>query len=233
MTLVGLEAIDVMSGELIPERRRAKGMSKVLDDINRRYGNNALYFGAMQKAIAQGAAPMRIPFSTIPDTALEDEMAPRSPRRTHQSDEDYELWLQRERQFKVLAENTHRQKNLPPSTPAFRCGRLDRENACDNPGNRRPPTCSETEHLCVAIFRQTKRNPAALATGFRGKDPGDDLLSHGLIHTTIGACAFHFRVRDGIGWFHALLSPGRGWRVAGRWTGLDAHTLSLVASEQA
>ena len=115
VTLVGLEAIDVMSGELIPERRRAKGMSKVLDDINRRYGNNALYFGAMQKAIAQGAAPMRIPFSTIPDTALEDETALRSPRRTHQSDEDYELWLQRERQFKVLAENTHRQKDLPPS----------------------------------------------------------------------------------------------------------------------
>jgi DNA polymerase-4 len=115
VTLVGLEAIDVMSGELIPERRRAKGMSKVLDDINRRYGNNALYFGAMQKAITQGAAPMRIPFSTIPDTALEDEMAPRSPRRTHQPDEDYELWLQRERQFKVLAENTHRQKSLPPS----------------------------------------------------------------------------------------------------------------------
>ena len=58
---------------------------------------------------------MRIPFSTIPDTALEDETALRSPRRTHQFDEDYELWLQRERQFKVLAENTHRQKGLPPS----------------------------------------------------------------------------------------------------------------------
>ena len=30
----------------------------------------------------------------------------------------------------------------------------------------------------------------------------DDLLLHGLSHTTIGAGAFHFRVRDGIGWFH-------------------------------
>ncbi|WP_221440932.1 hypothetical protein, partial [Xanthomonas arboricola] len=26
-----------------------------------------------------------------------------------------------------------------------------------------------------------------------GKAPGDDLLSHGLSHTTIGAAAFHFR----------------------------------------
>ena len=39
--------------------------------------------------------------------------------------------------------------------------------------------------------------------GFRGINPGDDLLSHGLSHTTIGAAAFHFRVRDGIGWFHS------------------------------
>ncbi len=37
---------------------------------------------------------------------------------------------------------------------------------------------------------------------FWGKAPGDDLLLHGLSHTTIGAVAFHFRVRDGIGWFH-------------------------------
>ena len=34
------------------------------------------------------------------------------------------------------------------------------------------------------------------------KAPGDDLLLHGLSHTTIGAVAFHFRVREGIGWFH-------------------------------
>jgi hypothetical protein len=38
------------------------------------------------------------------------------------------------------------------------------------------------------------------------KAPGGDLLSHGLSHTTIGACAFHFRVRDGIGWYHAAVS---------------------------
>ena len=33
----------------------------------------------------------------------------------------------------------------------------------------------------------------------------DDLLLHGLSHTTIGAAAFHFRVRDGIGWFHSAM----------------------------
>ena len=41
--------------------------------------------------------------------------------------------------------------------------------------------------------------------GFGDKDPGDDLLSHGKCHTTIGAYAFHFRVRDGIGWFHTAI----------------------------
>jgi hypothetical protein len=30
----------------------------------------------------------------------------------------------------------------------------------------------------------------------------NDLLLHGLSHTTIGAVAFHFRVRDGNGWYH-------------------------------
>ena len=37
------------------------------------------------------------------------------------------------------------------------------------------------------------------------KNLGDDLLSHGLSHTTIGAAAFHFRVRDGIGWYHSAM----------------------------
>ena len=38
---------------------------------------------------------------------------------------------------------------------------------------------------------------------------GDDLLLHGLSHTTIGAGAFHFRVRDGIGWFHTAIVTGQ------------------------
>ena len=51
---------------------------------------------------------------------------------------------------------------------------------------------------CVA--QKKKAIPGGMA--FWGKAPGDDLLLHGLSHTTIGAVAFHFRVRDGIGWFH-------------------------------
>ena len=49
---------------------------------------------------------------------------------------------------------------------------------------------------------------------FRDKAPGDDLLLHGLSHTTIGAAAFHFRVRDGIGWFHSAMVARE--RVEGR-----------------
>ena len=56
--------------------------------------------------------------------------------------------------------------------------------------------------------------------------PSDDLLLHGLGHTTIGACAFHFRVRDGIGWFHAAIVTRE--RVEGRGPSSDGRaTLSL------
>ena len=34
------------------------------------------------------------------------------------------------------------------------------------------------------------------------------------MHTTIGACAFHFRVRDGIGWYHSAVVTRE--RVEGR-----------------
>ena len=51
-----------------------------------------------------------------------------------------------------------------------------------------------------------KKNPRSFDRGFLDKAPGSDLLSHGLSHTTIGAGAFHFRVRDGIGWYHAAVS---------------------------
>ena len=51
------------------------------------------------------------------------------------------------------------------------------------------------------VSRKEKRR-ILLGSGVLGKAPGDDLLLHGLSHTTIGAVAFHFRVRDGIGWFH-------------------------------
>lgn len=111
VTLVGLEPAGGVSAELLGERERNQAMSAVLDRINRRFGNNALYFGAMQRALSAGAAPMRIPFSTIPDTALEEDVASGAPvaQGGRPGDSDHELWLQRERQFKVLAEHSHRQ----------------------------------------------------------------------------------------------------------------------------
>ena len=47
--------------------------------------------------------------------------------------------------------------------------------------------------LRVLRCAQTKKNPPSKEDGlFRYKAPGGDLLLHGLSHTTIGACAFHF-----------------------------------------
>src|SRR5690606_21015640 len=66
-----------------------------------------------------------------------------------------------------------------------------------------------------------QRKTPAEGRGFWGKAPGDDLLLHGLGHTTIGAAAFHFRVRDGIGWFHSAMVAREG--VEGR---ADARRLT-------
>ena len=45
-------------------------------------------------------------------------------------------------------------------------------------------------------------------------------------HTTIGAVAFHFRVRDGIGWFHNAMVTRE--RVEGRFgMGILSAALSL------
>ena len=110
VTLVQLEPRGSISGELMPERHRSREMSAVLDKINQRYGNNALYFGAMQNALEQHAAPMRIAFGQIPETALEEDIGEGNA---------HELWLKRERQFKVLAETAHREarekSRRPPS----------------------------------------------------------------------------------------------------------------------
>ena len=51
---------------------------------------------------------------------------------------------------------------------------------------------------------RTTKNPR-LSAGVGFEALGDDLLLHGLSHTTIGAGAFHFRVRDGIGWDHTAM----------------------------
>jgi DNA polymerase IV len=107
VTLVQLDARGSISGELMPERRRSREMSAVLDKINQRYGNNALYFGAMQNALSQQAAPMRIAFGQIPQTDAEE-------------DTNNELWLKRERQFKVLAETAHREAREKGRKPQLR-----------------------------------------------------------------------------------------------------------------
>lgn len=104
VTLVGLEPRGSVSGELMTERRRSRDMSAVLDRINQRYGNNALYFGAMQDALSQRAAPMRIAFGQIPDTETEEDIG-----AAHETLDGHELWLKRERQFRVLAETAHRE----------------------------------------------------------------------------------------------------------------------------
>ena len=67
-----------------------------------------------------------------------------------------------------------------------------------------------------SIARRHKRQyPGPFGPGYCVyKGPGDDLLLHGLSHTTIGAAVFHFRVRDGIGWYHSAVVTRE--RVEGR-----------------
>ena len=73
-----------------------------------------------------------------------------------------------------------------------------------------------------------KKKAIPLGMAFWGKAPGDDLLLHGLSHTTIGAVAFHFRVRDGIGWFHNAMVTREtvGGFAASSVLGRDTRTLS-------
>jgi len=107
VTLTRLEPRGAVSGELMDARRRSRDTSAVLDKINLRYGNNALYFGAMQSALNQQAAPMRIAFGQIPETDLEEDIG--TAHDTHEILDGHELWLKRERQFKVMAEAAHRE----------------------------------------------------------------------------------------------------------------------------
>lgn len=108
VTLVGLSPRVAVSGELMAEHRRAHLASALLDRVNRKYGNNALYFGSMADAVKQNSAPMRIPFQTLPDTATEEET------RLHGIDQAptdaADLLQVRMNQFNVLAEQTHRER---------------------------------------------------------------------------------------------------------------------------
>ena len=73
------------------------------------------------------------------------------------------------------------------------------------------------------IAAPQKANPRRVCGGLvRQKAPGGDLLLHGLSHTTIGAGAFHCRVRDGIGWYHTAMAAREGVECAAVW-GRRAH----------
>ncbi|MBS0558079.1 MAG: DNA polymerase [Proteobacteria bacterium] len=84
VTLHRLQRRDESTGSLFANEVKARAVNGVLDRINRRYGGNTLYFGSMQAAL--DAAPMRIPFSTIPNTQLELDIEHAPRWRRHVSD---------------------------------------------------------------------------------------------------------------------------------------------------
>jgi DNA polymerase-4 len=114
VTLVELSPRVAVSGELMAERRRAHLASALLDRVNRKYGNSALYLGSMASAVEFDAAPMRIPFQTLPDPDLEEERGLHGVDQAPTAAAD--LLQVRMNQFNVLAEKTHRertQRHLP------------------------------------------------------------------------------------------------------------------------
>ena len=134
VTLTGLEEAGSITGELMQERRRGRDMSQVIDAINRKYGNNSVYFAAMQQAVERDAAPMRIPFQHIPETASEQDAVTRKHNAQKESagQKDAvldEAWLLRERQAKKMAEAAHREAQQrkktqpkPASAEPFKAG---------------------------------------------------------------------------------------------------------------
>lgn len=93
VTLHRLQQRGESTGSLFANETKNRAVNGVLDRVNRRYGGNTLYFCGMQGALE--TAPMRIPFSTIPNPQLERDA------------EHNELWLRRMREFKRLAEAAH------------------------------------------------------------------------------------------------------------------------------
>jgi len=111
VTLLDLQHHTCGTSSLFEDRTRAHALTNVLDAINQRYGNNRVYFGSMQNALTQQAAPMRIPFGHIPDEAIEADID--ASARPMDPDAN-ELWLQRLRQFNVLAQGAHRDSQAGP-----------------------------------------------------------------------------------------------------------------------
>ena len=76
---------------------------------------------------------------------------------------------------------------------------------------------------------RAKKNPAGFPAGFWCKALAMT-YSCMRMHTTIGAAAFHFRVREGIGWFHNAMVT-RETVGGSRGVGLLArHTRTLSRS---
>src|SRR4051812_37082033 len=75
--------------------------------------------------------------------------------------------------------------------------------ACQPGGRRRSEPCLAPagDSIPPRSGGCQRKTPATLLAGASCLDPGSDLLSHGSCHTIIGAERFHFRVRNGIGWF--------------------------------
>ncbi|QNN70498.1 DNA polymerase Y family protein [Thermomonas carbonis] len=116
VTLVGLLPRTATCGELMADRRQAHAASALLDRVNRKYGNSALYLGSMAKAVDRNAAPMRIPFQQIPKPALEEEAGLHGIEQSPTNAAD--LLQVRMNQFKVLAEKTHRERDAKRHRPS-------------------------------------------------------------------------------------------------------------------
>ena len=116
VTLVELSPRTAICGELLAERGRTHAASTLLDKVNRRYGNSALYLGSMAKAIDKNAAPMRIPFQQIPKPALEEETGLHGIEQAPTDAAD--LLQVRMNQFKALAEKTHRERDAKRHRPS-------------------------------------------------------------------------------------------------------------------
>lgn len=106
VTLTDLQPRAGETAGLFEDPRKA-ALNTVLDRINARYGNNKLYFAAMQTALEHDAAPMRIPFQHVPDLVTEEEA------------EGNTLWLTAKNRHNRLAETRHRQRaERHPGPPA-------------------------------------------------------------------------------------------------------------------
>ncbi len=91
------------SGSLFAPADETRKVDSVIDRINAKFGYNKVYFGSMQTALDHDAAPMRIPFNRIPDSASENEQRDNDAQH-------HALWLQSLNRAKVLAEGAHRRQ---------------------------------------------------------------------------------------------------------------------------